>query len=255
MPALRVQILQVLSGLTEAPQDQLFLNETAEPVKLHVIRRELKAFQRGLPENRSIIVRTFDNAPQLFRVCVIGPEKTPYEDVPFVFDCWLPSGYPAVPPKVLGRAVWGPERLNPNLYSDGKVCLSLLGTWDGPGWDKQNSTLLQVFLSIQALVLVENPYYNEPGYEQHKSSLDGQRNSALYNENARLLSLHAACALATSPPRGLAKLLDAHFRQVGPKIVAECEAIVQHPEERGYSAGYSRSISRLLPKLRSCLIF
>jgi hypothetical protein len=31
-----------------------------------------------------------------------------------------------------------------NLYNCGKVCLSLLGTWNGPGWDPAHSTLLQV---------------------------------------------------------------------------------------------------------------
>jgi hypothetical protein len=38
-------------------------------------------------------------------------------------------------------------RFNPNLYKDGKVCLSLLGTWDGhksETWDSQVSTINQV---------------------------------------------------------------------------------------------------------------
>lgn len=36
------------------------------------------------------------------------------------------------------------QRLNaPFRYADGKVCLSLLGTWQGPGWIAGKSTLLQ----------------------------------------------------------------------------------------------------------------
>ena len=38
-------------------------------------------------------------------------------------------------------------RFNPNLYKDGKVCLSLLGTWpgaQGEQWSKQISTIIQV---------------------------------------------------------------------------------------------------------------
>ena len=43
----------------------------------------------------------------------------------------------------------GMVRFNPNLYSDGKVCLSLLGTWHGEGWmvptaTNFGSTILQV---------------------------------------------------------------------------------------------------------------
>ncbi len=41
-------------------------------------------------------------------------------------------------------------RFNPNLYADGKVCLSLLGTWHGGDasekWDPLRSNLLQVSL-------------------------------------------------------------------------------------------------------------
>lgn len=40
--------------------------------------------------------------------------------------------------------------MNPNLYADGKVCLSLLGTWSGPGWEKGVSTLSQVSRQLLA---------------------------------------------------------------------------------------------------------
>jgi baculoviral IAP repeat-containing protein 6 len=51
---------------------------------------------------------------------------------------------------------------DPNLYNCGKVCLSLLGTWSGSSeemWNK-DSTLLQLFVSIQALIFVREPYFN-----------------------------------------------------------------------------------------------
>ena len=56
----------------------------------------------------------------------------------------------------------GRIRFNPNLYSNGKVCLSLLNTW-GEGWDANTSTILQLLVSIQGLVLVKDPYFNEVG--------------------------------------------------------------------------------------------
>lgn len=57
----------------------------------------------------------------------------------------------------------GKYRLNPNLYAEGKVCLSLLGTWSGPGWVAGKSTLLQVLISIQSMILWSEPITNEPG--------------------------------------------------------------------------------------------
>lgn len=47
-----------------------------------------------------------------------------------------------------------------NLYEDGKVCLSILGTWVGDQnetWSAARSSLLQAFVSIQGLVLVKEP--------------------------------------------------------------------------------------------------
>lgn len=47
-----------------------------------------------------------------------------------------------------------------NLYAEGKVCLSLLGTWSGPGWVPGTSTLSQVLLSIQGQILVRGHLEN-----------------------------------------------------------------------------------------------
>ena len=86
----------------------------------------------------------------------------------------------------------GQVRFNPNLYNCGKVCLSLLGTWSGPGWQPNKSTLLQVLVSIQGLVLVEDPYFNEPGYETSRGTTDGTRLSNDYNKNIRRYTLQYA---------------------------------------------------------------
>lgn len=59
-----------------------------------------------------------------------GPSRTPYEDGLFFFDVQLPSDYPNSPP-VFFYISYCTDRLNPNLYEDGKVCVSLLGTWTG----------------------------------------------------------------------------------------------------------------------------
>jgi len=59
-----------------------------------------------------------------------GPTNTPYEDGLFFFDIQLPPDYPASPPN-FHYISFCSDRLNPNLYPDGKVCVSLLGTWTG----------------------------------------------------------------------------------------------------------------------------
>ena len=68
-------------------------------------------------------------------------------------------------------------RFNPNLYADGKVCLSLLGTWHGGDatekWDPTQSSLSQVLLSVQGMIFIPDPTFNEPGYEAIRGTQEG----------------------------------------------------------------------------------
>ena len=79
---------------------------------------------------------------------ISGPEDTPYSGGLFIFDTFFPGEYPTNCPKVnMQTTGQGQVRFNPNLYNCGKVCLSLLGTWQGAAgetWDPKCSTLLQV---------------------------------------------------------------------------------------------------------------
>jgi ubiquitin-conjugating enzyme E2 O len=120
---------------------------------------------------------------------MIGPNETPYEFAPFVIDFHLGSSYPQTPPSAFFHS-WtaGNGPVNPNLYEDGKICLSLLGTWHtderNESWSPAKSTLLQVLVSIMGLVLVKEPYYNEAGYDVHRSAPETKLSSALYTERA-----------------------------------------------------------------------
>lgn len=98
----------------------------------------------------------------------------------------------------------GGLRLNPNLYESGKICLSLLNTWTGTGtevWNPRSSTILQVLLSLQALVLNEKPYFNEAGYDQQIGQAEGEKNSVTYNENAFLVTTKLMLYLLRKPPK------------------------------------------------------
>jgi ubiquitin-protein ligase len=61
---------------------------------------------------------------------IAGVADTPYQAGFFHFTLLFPSNYPLAPPRVTLRTTGnGTVRFNPNLYSCGKVCLSILGTW------------------------------------------------------------------------------------------------------------------------------
>ena len=63
---------------------------------------------------------------------IAGPEGTPYAGGLFEFNCFMSLEYPHKPLLMHLRTTGGGSvRFNPNLYNNGKVCLSLLGTWHG----------------------------------------------------------------------------------------------------------------------------
>ena len=130
---------------------------------LRRIRQEHSILESSLPEG--IWVRTWSDRLDLLRVLIIGPENTPYALAPFVIDFHFRASFPQSPPEAFFHC-WtkGTGRINPNLYENGKVCLSLLGTWPGDtkdeGWS-ESSTMLQVLVSLMGLVLVKEPFYSK----------------------------------------------------------------------------------------------
>ena len=174
---------------TPPPSSHHYLQQTStsSSVFMRRIAKEHKILRNSLPPN--IFVRTWESRLDLIRVLIIGPSDTPYEYAPFVIDFHLGSSYPQAPPEAFFHS-WtnGNGPVNPNLYEDGKICLSLLGTWHtderNESWSPAKSTLLQVLVSIMGLVLVKDPYYNEAGYDVQRAAPETRLSSALYTERA-----------------------------------------------------------------------
>ncbi|KAE8713059.1 putative ubiquitin-conjugating enzyme E2 38 [Hibiscus syriacus] len=161
----------------------------------------------------------------LLRAVIIGAEGTPYHDGLFFFDVLFPASYPKVPPHVYYHS--GGLRLNPNLYACGKVCLSLLNTWSGnknEKWIPGMSTMLQVLVSIQALILNQDPYFNEPGWARHKGTKQGAQLSRQYNEDTFILSLKTMVYSMRRPPKHFEDFVVGHFHRRAQDILVACKA-------------------------------
>jgi ubiquitin-conjugating enzyme E2 O len=61
--------------------------------------------------------------------------------------------------------------------------------------------MLQVLVSIQALVLNEKPYFNEPGYAGSANTPTGERSSLHYNENTFIYSCKTMLYSLRKPPK------------------------------------------------------
>jgi ubiquitin-protein ligase len=100
---------------------------------------------------------------------ICGSEGTPYQGGFFMFELKYSREYPRYPPdvKFLNVTAFNRGRLHPNLYQvslDGKVCLSLIGTWGQNTWNKNTSSIGEILLAIKAIVLVSSPLNGEPPY-------------------------------------------------------------------------------------------
>lgn len=207
---------------SEAPSCHNFYGQSHTPTNLKTfmtaVSKEMRLLQRCLPEG--IVVRGYEDRMDLYSVMIIGPKKTPYEDAPFFFDIQLPNDYPKSPP-VFHYISFCTDRLNPNLYDDGKVCVSLLGTWEGKDTETwtSNSSLLQVLVSIQGLILVDEPYYNEAGYEKHRGTQQGAENSKMYNEMAILKLVESLTNMIKNIPISFRTECIQHLMKCGPRMI------------------------------------
>ncbi|KAK1686623.1 hypothetical protein QYE76_047471 [Lolium multiflorum] len=228
---------------------------------LGFVVRSLLQLTGDMVARETIYTRVFEDRMDLLRVVMVGASGTPYHRGLFFFDLQLPSSYPAEPPQVYYHS-YG-LRLNPNLYESGTVCLSLLNTFDGEGtelWSSVTSSLLQVVVSIQGLVLNDQPYYNEAGYETLLGKPEGRRNALPYSENAYLLSLRTILHVLRRPPLGFEEFIKDHFRRQGRFVLTTCDAFLRgcivgdsHAteaiREQPCSAGLKLALTNILPSL------
>jgi ubiquitin-conjugating enzyme E2 Z len=92
---------------------------------------------------------------------IIGSSETPYFGGYYFFEFSFPTDYPFSPPKVKYCTNGNNVRFNPNLYTCGKVCVSLLNTWRGEQWTSCQ-TISTILLTLCTL-LCKDPLLNEPG--------------------------------------------------------------------------------------------
>lgn len=116
---------------------------------------------------------------------LIGQPDTPYAGGFYFFSIEFPDDYPFSPIRARSLTQDGVTRFNPNMYIDGKVCLSILNTWhDGPQWTGVQ-TLQSVLLALMSAVLNANPLENEPCYRRCGASPDAVAyNRAILHANA-----------------------------------------------------------------------
>mmetsp|Transcript_25311 Transcript_25311/g.24933 ORF Transcript_25311/g.24933 Transcript_25311/m.24933 type:complete len:394 (+) Transcript_25311:976-2157(+) len=221
---LRLQFLEESEGNFA---NYMYDRDSIGDIGLARINKEIKALTRSLPcePSGSIFAAVNQSNLSMIEVLISGTEDSPYDHGLFLFDLKLPHDYPSNPPQMnIKTTGYGTLRFNPNLYDSGYVCLSIINTWEGDPEEKWNptySTLLQVFLSIQALVMNKDVLQKEPGYEGYDSE---------YMDNLQYRAIvtygnikYAMTDMIRNPPAEFKDIVRKHFLMKKEKILETVE--------------------------------
>jgi ubiquitin-protein ligase len=140
----------------EIVQSQIVSKET-----ISRLVRDIKENKNNPLTSNGIYYRHSDTDMLTGYALVIGPEDTPYHMGFYFFLFKFPIDYPYSPPTVLFNTMGNSVRFHPNFYRNGKVCVSILNTWNGEQWSSCFS-LNNILTTIMSMFLQPFPLYLEP---------------------------------------------------------------------------------------------
>jgi len=257
-----------IEGLVDRHTFKSHKNDKPDPqsVNSRKIMRELrKTLAKGVYlsyTNGSMFVRFDESNPRFLQAMLIGLKGTPYYNGCFLFDIYLPDEYPQKPCKVkhvsngaqLCTANNGPGGFSPNLHkSSGKVCLSLLGTWSGPGWEPNKSNVYQLLSTLLLMVFgAEHPYYMEPSYGGWEGTAYGKTSHEprviQYDEEVLYHTAKSVILemMTTKTYKGFEDIIKTHFRLKKKQIKEHMQEML-HKEE--YSESFRKKVKPIYEQI------
>jgi len=157
------------------------------------------------------------------RAVIFGPSDSLYRHGVYMFKFKFPTEYPFVPPKVTYLTNDGKTRFNPNLYRNGKVCISLLNTWRGEQWTSCQN-IRSVLLNLVTL-LHNEPLLNEPGIKKENRDFKSYNSIIQYkNYDTAILGVLTKTIL---PPSftGFFPIIQKHFKERKNVILEELDKL------------------------------
>lgn len=142
------------------------------------LARDVREIMKNPLEDNGIYYVHSDTDMLHGQVLIEGPADTPYACGHYFFDIRYPKDYPQSPPVFTYDTNDGATRFNPNLYKNGKVCISVLNTWRGDQWSPCQ-TITSILLSICS-VLNDKPLLNEPGFKESDADFNNYTRTIEY---------------------------------------------------------------------------
>jgi ubiquitin-protein ligase len=222
---LYVEVLKPLQFITvsEPPPSSKTKQKVQTPTAQCVSRivaelAEMQGTSNRLHLNFSsgVFFKNYEDDITQMEFIICGTEGTPYDSGCFLFSMVCPHNYPTTNPYVTILTTGnGSVNFNPNLFSHGLVCLSLLGTLSADrseSWIPGTSNMMQIILSIQSLVMNSEPYLNSLA---HLENMTPKLEQESLNYSATIIASTMKFAITEqilNPPHGFEETIKQHFK-------------------------------------------
>lgn len=233
--------------VSDAPSSHSYYNAQKPAIYLKSFKdawnRDINILQSGLPSG--IMLKLFEDRMDLMSIMITGPIDTPYEGSLFFFDVMLPPTYPNKQPK----AKYIPfhddsshSQIHPNIFLGGSICLSLLNQSAknvkrySMYWMPGKSTLLQLFVSLQGLILAKDPINN---ISLHGSGTAEE--SKAFNQTVVKNVILSMTRQIQNPPEMFKEETMNHYRTTG---------ITTHDKLQNYTKGFVSSWINILKRIK-----
>ena len=260
-----------IEGLSSRSAFNQHKNDKADPLSANM-KKIMKEIRKDLAKNiflsynnGSMFVRFDESNPRFLQAMLIGLQDTPYFNGCFLFDIYLSNDYPVKPPQIkhttngasLPTANNGPGGFSPNLHkSTGKVCLSLLGTWSGPGWQPNKSNVYQILSTLLFMVFAaKHPYYMEPNHGGWEGTINNkkQHDTKVIQYDEELL-YHTAKStildIIKKPYIGFEDVIKTHFKFKSQQIIDHNNQVLNNKD---YSNTFKDKIRPIYQQIKQQL--
>ena len=106
-------------------------------------------------------------------------------------------------------------------------------------------------MSIQSLILVSEPYFNEPGYERSRGTPSGTAASREYDANIRQATVKwAMLEMLRNPPEAFSTVIRQHFYLKRTAIMRQVSSWIQEMQEHVSDKTHGRRIAHSLSQLK-----
>ena len=218
-----------------------------------LLRDVVRIIKSPLTSNGIYYSHDEDNMLKGYAV-IFGPDDSLYRYGAYMFEFNYSTEYPFVPPKLNYLTNDGKTRFNPNLYRNGKVCISLLNTWKGEQWTSCQ-TIESILLSLVAL-LHNEPLLNEPGIK--KTHRDFKSYNTIIQYKNYEIAILGVLTQKILPPAfsGFLPIIKKHFKKHEKNILAELTQLEQSKkngkefETSLYNMNISANYTDLIEKIK-----